>query len=212
MDSTVFHNAIPWTAPDGGGGTLSGKLDKLGMAASLACAIHCLAAPLLLLLLPAAGSVWAHPSVHWILAALVLPLALIVVYRGYRRHRRRSAMVAAVSGAACIAAALVMPGIIAHVPPEPVEALAGTGSSPTPFGVAACADACCPTFTRDASTGAFALSFPPGSMAALAGSVLLILAHAINLHGCHCFSRTWHPDAAACGCPSTIDTPGSPLE
>lgn len=85
------------------------KLDRLGIAASLACAIHCLVAPVLLLLLPAAGSIWSHPSVHWILAALVLPLALIVVFRGYRHHRRRSAVVAAVFGAAFIVAGLLIP-------------------------------------------------------------------------------------------------------
>ncbi|MFK7788014.1 MAG: MerC family mercury resistance protein, partial [Phycisphaeraceae bacterium] len=47
-------------------------LDRLGIGASLLCAIHCLAAPFLLLLLPAAGSIWSHPAVHWILALLVV--------------------------------------------------------------------------------------------------------------------------------------------
>lgn len=84
-------------------------LDRIGITASVACAIHCMIAPLLLLLLPAAGSVWSDPLVHWVLAVLVLPLAVWVIYRGYCKHGKRLTLVAAVSGSAFVVVGLVAP-------------------------------------------------------------------------------------------------------
>lgn len=170
------------------------RLDRLGIAASLACAVHCLTTPFLLLLLPIAGTIWAHPLVHWVLAALVLPLALVVVYRGYRHHRRHSAMVAAVLGTAFIIAGLLLPEF-AYAAESTPQTL-GTLAEPTP-----CTDTCCPTVSFDQATGAAHFNFPAGSIATLIGSVLLVLAHAINLYGCHCFSRTPKTEASPCGCP-----------
>ena len=176
---------------------LADRFDRLGIFASLACAVHCLIAPFLLLLLPAAGSIWAHPSVHWVLAALVLPLALVVVFRGYRLHRRRSALVSAVLGTAFIVAGLV-------VPMMKIDASAATlqlGHTPSTVGAATCTEACCPSVTVDAQTGAMGLAIPLGSSVTMIGSLLLITAHGINLHGCHCFSRKRDASDSSCGCP-----------
>lgn len=199
-------------------GAPSGKLDKVGIAASLACAIHCLAAPFLLLLLPAAGSVWSHPAVHWVLAALVLPLALYVIYRGYIRHKRRAALVFAVLGAAFIIAGLLAPDTVAQVGLETAAAATDPGSpgaeSPevSEAGVPGadheavnCPKSCCPSLTQDPDTGKFTLNFPPASIATMIGSVLLVLGHAINLHGCHLFNKGRNPAAGDCGCPTACD-------
>ena len=172
------------------------RLDRVGIAASLACAIHCLATPFLLLLLPVAGTIWAHPLVHWVLAALVLPLALVVVYRGYRHHRRHTAMVAAVLGAGFIVAGLLLPEFAGFVGSNPPSVEAAPLAEATP-----CTETCCPTLSFDQTTGAARFNFPAGSIATLIGSVLLVLAHAINLYGCHCFSRTPKTGASPCGCP-----------
>jgi len=191
----------------------SGKLDKVGIAASLACAIHCLAAPFFLLLLPAAGSVWSHPSVHWVLAALVLPLALYVIYRGYTRHKRRAAMLFAVLGAALIIAGLLVPDTVAHAGPETAAAATGPGS-PEISGAGVpgadheavnCPKSCCPSLIQDPDTGKFTLNFPPASIATMIGSVLLVLGHAINLRGCHLFNKGRNPVAGDCGCPTACD-------
>ncbi len=192
----------------------SSRLDKLGIAASAACAVHCLAAPFLLLLLPAAGSIWSHPSVHWILAALVLPLAVLVVYRGYRVHRRRAAMVCALVGVAFVVAGLVVPDAVANATPASVEQLAGADAGgPEPAAAAACSESCCPTFSQDPATGEytmhdpktgeFTLNVPRASVATMIGSAFLILAHAINLHGCHCFKKSRRAEEGDCGCPTT---------
>lgn len=166
------------------------RLDKMGIAASLTCAVHCLATPILLLLLPVAGAIWAHPLAHWVLAALVLPLALVVVYRGYRHHRRHSAMAAAVLGASFIIAGLLLPELnfFAESPSQTAE-------------MVPCTDTCCPTVSFDQATGTAHFNFPAGSIATLIGSVLLVLAHAINLYGCRCLSRAPREEASPCGCP-----------
>jgi len=127
----------------------SARLDRIGVVASAACAVHCLVAPLLMLALPVTGAIWSHWSVHWILAVLVLPLACWVIYRGYRRHGRRLALVAAGLGSALIVAGLmILPmvdtdwGVSASLP-----AWMGGGLAATAGGAegehAACADAAC---------------------------------------------------------------------
>ena len=52
-----------------------GRWDRLGIAASTACTIHCLVAPLLFLFLPRLADVWAHPASHALVALFVLPMA-----------------------------------------------------------------------------------------------------------------------------------------
>ena len=188
-----------------GGHRWSPVLDKLGIAASLACVVHCVLAPVVLLLLPTTGLIWSHPAAHWVLAALVLPLALIVVYRGYLRHRRRSAMAAAVLGAAFIIAGLIVPSVA-----EGAAASATTGTiqfaTPEMLGLdmwagdEACADTCCPSLAIDEASGAASVNVPMGSIVTLIGSVLLVLAHTVNLYGCRCFSMA--KEETGCGCPA----------
>ncbi|MDA7526542.1 MerC domain-containing protein [Verrucomicrobiales bacterium] len=62
------------------------------------CAIHCAATPLILLLLPVFGRFWAHPASHWLMALLVVPLAAVTVFTGYKVHRRKWVLATAVLG------------------------------------------------------------------------------------------------------------------
>ena len=192
-------------------------LDKLGITASVACAVHCIAAPLLLLLLPAAGAVWSDPMVHWVLAVLVLPLAILVVYRGYRKHGKGLTLGAAVLGAGFIVAGLIAP-MVSDRPlfTTPVPAFANLGPAAAPGHAtpvnpaavtpAACTEPCCPTVAVQQTTGAATLGFPAGGVLTIIGSVLLILAHATNLHACRCFGRVCpgpaSPADTGCGCPA----------
>ena len=173
----------------------SSRLDEAGIVASAACAIHCLAAPFLLLLLPTAGSIWSHPAAHWILAVFVLPLAFIVVWRGYRKHRRRSALIAVIIGSVCIIAGLIAPAYtvaevsIAGPEHHDHQLHAATVSTHENQEAEACTDECCPTITHEASTGQTKLTLPSGSVVTLIGSVFLVTAHAINLYGCRCLAN-----------------------
>ena len=178
-------------------------LDRIGISASVLCAIHCMAAPFLLLLLPAAGSVWSHPAVHWVLAVLVVPLALWVLFKGYTKHRSKITLVAASLGALLILAGLIAPMVQSQpVVSFPVPAFLGDlGGGGGAAAMPACTDTCCPTITQDAS-GASTLAMPPGGLLTLIGSIFLVTAHGSNLIACRGSAKGHGCGDDACGCPA----------
>jgi hypothetical protein len=64
-----------------------GRLDRLGIILSGICIVHCLALPLLLAALPFLGDsiLGGHGFHEWLLLA-VLPVSLVALSFGYRRH------------------------------------------------------------------------------------------------------------------------------
>lgn len=180
-------------------------LDRVGLSASLICAIHCMLSPFLLLLLPAAGTIWAHPAVHWALALMVVPLAMWVLLNGYRKHGSRLTLVAATAGALLILAGLIAPMIYSqplfHLN---VPTLGLFGDATPPFASAGHTDECCPSAVHDHQAGTVAMSFPPGGLITLVGSVVLVIAHGANLVACRCFRKNSGGDCgeSACGCPA----------
>lgn len=68
----------------------------VGQVLSAVCAVHCVSTPLLLSLLPAAGSVLggAHPVLFFV----VVSVAVWAFVRGYRRHHRGEAALLALVG------------------------------------------------------------------------------------------------------------------
>jgi hypothetical protein len=74
-------------------------LDRAGMSASLACAVHCAVLPLLLAALPAIGLAWLDsPWVDWTMVALAAVIALRAHRGGFAAHRRCLPMGVAVAG------------------------------------------------------------------------------------------------------------------
>lgn len=65
------------------------KADRIGIWASVLCAIHCALTPVLLILLPTFGKAWAHPSTHWGMALVVIPIAAYMMKKGYQRHGKK---------------------------------------------------------------------------------------------------------------------------
>ena len=67
--------------------TWLGRLDRLGILLSGICIVHCLALPLLLAALPFLNdSIFGGHGFHeWLLLA-VLPISLVALSFGYRRH------------------------------------------------------------------------------------------------------------------------------
>jgi hypothetical protein len=77
--------------------------DKLGIIASAACVVHCIATPVLL----SASTVFAHllpgeERTHRTLAICVAALGAIALIRGFRTHGRRRILALMALGLACI--------------------------------------------------------------------------------------------------------------
>ena len=69
------------------------NLDKAGATASLLCAIHCAAMPLVVTLLPFVGlSFLAHELTEWVLLFAAAAIGLTSLCWGYREHRSRRAL------------------------------------------------------------------------------------------------------------------------
>jgi hypothetical protein len=64
-------------------------LDRAGMSASLACAVHCTVLPLLLAALPAIGLAWLDSKwVDWTMVVLAAVIAFRAHCGGFTVHRR----------------------------------------------------------------------------------------------------------------------------
>jgi hypothetical protein len=179
----------------------SSRADRIGVAASVLCAIHCAITPFLLILAPAFGNIWSHPLSHWIAAAFVVPLAAWMVFRGFRRHRKYWILAAGTSGISLILVGAALP----HFAPPP----GATGSGPhvseaeyipavpeSEWPPVACKiDACCPSLVTD-ETGASSLHIPPAAAVTTLGGFLLIVTHTGNLCACRkcriCHNHSHH--------------------
>jgi hypothetical protein len=74
-------------------------LDRAGMSASLACAVHCAVLPLLLAALPAVGLAWLDsPWVDWTMVVFAAVIALRAHCGGFTVHRRCLPVAVAVAG------------------------------------------------------------------------------------------------------------------
>lgn len=65
------------------------KADSIGIIASILCAIHCALTPVLLILMPTFGKAWAHPATHWAMALIVIPIAVFMLVKGHRQHKKK---------------------------------------------------------------------------------------------------------------------------
>lgn len=78
--------------------------DKLGMSASVACAIHCALLPIVLTLLPIIGLEFlANPMIELSMIVLSIGLACIALISAYKKHRRAWPFVILMLGFSCIA-------------------------------------------------------------------------------------------------------------
>jgi len=75
----------------------TGHLDRAAIALSGLCVLHCLATPLLLMLLPFAGQLTAD-HFHLQILVLVVPASSIALALGYRRHQNAGLVFAGFAG------------------------------------------------------------------------------------------------------------------
>ena len=83
-------------------------------ASSLLCLVHCLALPLLLLMLPAAIATYVlAESFHWMILAALAPFAGLAFWLGFRQHGSVGPVITGLPGLACLGLAL-LPGFSTH--------------------------------------------------------------------------------------------------
>jgi hypothetical protein len=99
--------------------------DLMGIGLSLACLVHCLALPLLILFAPALSRWVAAPEwMHAAILLLALPAAIAAMFAGWRRHARAVPAAAAAAGLGLLAAGLAAhDGWIAVADPEIADRL-----------------------------------------------------------------------------------------
>ncbi len=182
------------------------NVDRIGIAASVLCAIHCGLAPVFLIALPSFGKIWAHPASHALAAIFIVPLAILSIYSGYKKHRKRWVMVTALSGIFCILLGTVLPLFelkTATLTTSPVDTPINITSEPETECSAGCAttseanpdtgsnsdtesltcnDNCCPS-VQIGETGDISLHIPPAAIVTTLGGLLLITAHLGNIFG-----------------------------
>lgn len=63
------------------------RLDRLAIIFSVTCLVHCFAFPLLVAVTPLLGTALLSDRMfHWYLLVLVLPLSVVALLHGFRRH------------------------------------------------------------------------------------------------------------------------------
>lgn len=84
-------------------------LDKFAVSTSAICAIHCLCLPLILSVAPALGAtVLGQESFHTMLLWLVLPLSLVALSMGCRKHKSRLVLFLGAVGLVVLVAAATL--------------------------------------------------------------------------------------------------------
>ena len=85
------------------------RLDRIAMALSGLCLVHCLATAVLLALLSAAGGWLGSPVVHEVGLTLAMILGSIALGRGFREHGHILPALIGASGLAIMGYALSLP-------------------------------------------------------------------------------------------------------
>jgi hypothetical protein len=78
----------------------SNKMDRFAIALSGLCLLHCLAIPVIVVLVPAFSSMvlGTETTVHWIFLALAIPVSCWALLRGFRRRHHLPALISGIVG------------------------------------------------------------------------------------------------------------------
>lgn len=99
----------------------SGLFDRLAIAVSTLCLVHCLATAVLVGLVSTVGSVLGDPLIHEVGLAIALALGVIALGQGVLRHRRVLPAAIGGLGLGAMAGALALP----HGPYEAAVTMVG---------------------------------------------------------------------------------------
>ena len=83
--------------------------DKLSICLSLCCILHCIALPLLILMIPSISSFWINDeNVHIVLVILAVPISLFAMGKSLRVHHNYKCISLAGVGLLLLVAAIFM--------------------------------------------------------------------------------------------------------
>jgi hypothetical protein len=87
--------------------------DYTSIGLSLACAVHCLALPLLLVAIPSLASLGLDNELFhlWMLVA-VIPISIFALTLGCKKHNRYSLLLLGFLGIACLISAVLLEGLL----------------------------------------------------------------------------------------------------
>ena len=162
--------------------------DRIGVAASILCAIHCLITPLLIVFTPSFSRIWAHPASHWLVAIIVVPIAAYMLFKGHRIHRRKWVITCGVVGITLILFGAIIPhsslkntGGQIELPTSWETLWSASDKTSTSEQNAECADSCCPSMTAITDTNQIGLHVPLASIVTTLGGIALIATHLGNI-------------------------------
>lgn len=101
--------------------------DRAGICLSVICIVHCIATPIILVLLPVMQilELW-HGSLHVVFAAIIPALALAAFIPGYKLHKEKRVFKIALIGFALIISGITVPHILKIEWLEPVLSICGS--------------------------------------------------------------------------------------
>ena len=83
--------------------------DKLSICLSLCCILHCIALPVIILMIPSFASLWINnEKVHIILVLLAVPISLFAMAKSLRVHHNYKCISLAVIGLSLLVGAIFM--------------------------------------------------------------------------------------------------------
>ena len=83
--------------------------DKLSICLSLCCILHCIALPVIILMIPSFASLWINnEKVHVILVLLAVPISLFAMAKSLRVHHNYKCISLAVIGLSLLVGAIFM--------------------------------------------------------------------------------------------------------
>ena len=93
-------SSLPW---------IRDRLDRMGLALSCLCAVHCIATVVVVALLGVGGGFLLNPAIHRVGIALAMLIAGVAIGMGALRHRRRAPFVFAMTGLSFMGGGLAVP-------------------------------------------------------------------------------------------------------
>ena len=85
------------------------RLDRMGLALSCLCAVHCVATVVIVAALGIGGGFLLNPAIHRVGIALAMLIAGVAIGLGAVRHRRRAPFVFAMTGLSFMGGGLAVP-------------------------------------------------------------------------------------------------------